>query len=112
MVILLFVAPSPRAHAQSVRIVGVGATSCRDFLSDITTEPQRERDYLAWMQGYMSGLLVRSPPGKDEDLNLQPPSVPLMRQADFLQAYCRMNADSQYSVAVQTLYRSLRTVRE
>src|SRR5215218_1051104 len=89
---LLAFASSP-ARAQTVRIVGVGATSCTQFEQEISRKPAAERDYLAWAQGFMSGALMRAPRGVDEALDLLPPSLPLQKQADFLRAFCLENLD-------------------
>lgn len=74
---------SSAARAQSIKIVGIGASTCARFLQEIEGKPQSERDYFAWAQGYMSGLLIRAPAGKDEDLDLTPPAFPLLKQAAF-----------------------------
>lgn len=96
------------AQAQSVKIVGIGASTCTRFLQEIEGKPQAEREYFAWAQGYMSGLLIRAPAGKDEDLDLTPPAFPLLKQAAFLRTFCAMNRNASYSEAVNTLYRTLR----
>lgn len=96
------------AQAQSVKIVGIGASTCTRFLQEIDGNPPAEREYFAWAQGYMSGLLIRAPAGKDEDLDLTPPAFPLLKQAAFLRTFCGTNRDADYSDAVNTLYRTLR----
>ena len=95
-------------QAQSVKIVGMGASNCAQFLQDIETNPRAERDYFAWAQGYMSGLLIRAPTGKDEDLDLTPSAFPLSRQAAFLRTFCTTARDADFSDAVNMLYRTLR----
>ena len=96
------------AQAQSVKIVGIGASTCTRFLQEIDGKPQAEREYFAWAQGYMSGLLIRAPAGKDEGLDLTPPAFPLLKQAAFLRTFCATNRDADYSDGVNTLYRTLR----
>lgn len=96
------------AHAQSVKIVGLGATSCAQFLQEIDGRPQAEREYFAWAQGYMSGLLIRAPSGKDENLDLMPPAFPLLKQAELLRNFCLRNRDADFTDGVNTLYRTLR----
>ena len=91
-----------------MKIVGIGASSCARFLQEIEGNPGAERDYFAWAQGYMSGLLIRAPAGKDEDLDLTPPAFPLLKQAAFLRTFCATNRDADFSDAVNTLYRTLR----
>ena len=95
-------------QAESVKIVGMGASTCAQFLQDIEANPRAERDYFAWAQGYMSGLLIRAPTGKDEGLDLTPPAFPLLRQAAFLRTFCTTTRDADFSDAVNMLYRTLR----
>ena len=94
--------------AQSVKIVGIGTATCQDFLAEIEGRPDVEKNFFAWAQGYMSGLLIRAPAGKDEDLDLTPRAFPLLRQAEFLRSYCSTHAGEDYTDAVNTLYRTLR----
>lgn len=96
------------AQAQSVKIVGIGASTCTRFLQEIDGNLHAEREYFAWAQGYMSGLLIRAPAGKDEDLDLTPPAFPLLKQAIFLRTFCATNSDADYTDGVNTLYRTLR----
>ena len=97
-----------QAQAQAVKIVGIGASTCQRFTREIDGTPQAERDYFAWAQGYMSGLLIRAPAGKDESLDLTPPTFPLLKQASFLRTYCSSNPGADFSDAVNELYRTLR----
>lgn len=99
---------SATADPQTIKIVGIGASSCTQYMQEIEAQPRIERDYIAWAQGYMSGLLVRAPPGKDEDLDLAPPPFPLAKQADFLRTFCSTHAGADFSDAVNTLYQTLR----
>lgn len=96
------------APAESVKVVGIGASTCVKFLQDIEGNPRAERDYFAWAQGYMSGLLIRAPTGKDENLDLTPPAFPLLQQAAFLRTFCTNTKDADFSDAVNMLYRTLR----
>lgn len=96
------------AQAQTVKIVGLGAVTCAQFLQEIDGKPQAEREYFAWAQGYMSGLLIRAPAGKDEGLDLMPPAFPLLKQAEFLRRFCSQNTDAGFTDGVNTLYRTLR----
>lgn len=97
-----------QAEAQSVKIVGIGASSCQFFLQEINGKPEVEKNFFAWAQGYMSGLLLRAPPGKDEDLDLEPGVYPLLKQAEFLRGFCTRNPDADFSDGVNDLYRTLR----
>jgi len=67
-----------------------------------------ERDYLAWAQGYMSGILVSRPPGVDQGLDLNPASFDMSNQLRFLRDYCRKSASANFADAVEALYKRLR----
>lgn len=97
-----------RAEAPKATIVGLGATTCQRFNDDIRSNPLLRRDYLAWAQGFMSGILSSRPPGVDEGLDLAPPTFPLMRQLDFLEDHCARNVSLDFSDAVAALYKRLR----
>ena len=101
--------PNGFAQGSPVKIVGIGASSCSQFIGDVENNPKSERDYLAWAQGYMSGLLIRAPAGKDENLDLTPPALGLVQQADFLRMHCSTNLRDDFSDAVNSLYRTLRS---
>ncbi len=100
--------PAGPAGAQTVKIVGIGASSCQYFLRETNGKPEAEKNFFAWAQGYMSGLLLRAPPGKDEDLDLAPDAYPLLKQAEFLRSFCTRNPDADFSDGVNDLYRTLR----
>ncbi len=99
---------SGNASRDSVKIVGVGATSCAAYLQGAAENPATERDYVAWAQGFMSGVLMRAPEGRDVDLDLLPPTFPLVRQAEFLRQYCEANPTRGFTDGVLELYRLLR----
>ena len=99
------------AHAmaeKTVHIAGIGAARCRTFLEAVGSNPQEERTYFAWAQGFMSGILIGAPSGVDEGINLLHPSFPLQQQADFVRAFCSGNPQAAYSDGVLELYRELR----
>ena len=96
------------AEAPTHNVVGLGATKCERFNSDIGTNPSMRRDYLAWAQGFMSGILLSRPPGTDEGLDLNPPSFNLLSQLGFLEDYCAENASKDFADGVKALYRRLR----
>ena len=87
---LVYVGLATGARAQETKVVGV------------------LRDYLAWAQGFMSGALMRAPPGVDEGLDLLPPTLPLTAQAAFLRAFCREHPERDYMDAVRALHHRLR----
>ena len=90
------------------KVVGIGASSCAQFNEEIARSPSAERDYFAWAQGFMSGVLLRAPTGQDEKLDLTPPSFPLRQQAAFLRLFCSKNTSQSYADAVLELYLRLR----
>jgi hypothetical protein len=97
-----------RAEPQTARIVGLGATTCLQFNEDIRLNPSVQRDYLAWGQGYMSGILVSRPPGVDQGLDLNPPTFDMINQLHFLRDYCAENTSADFADAVKALYKRLR----
>jgi hypothetical protein len=100
---------SPALYAQTAKIVGLGASGCAEFIGEIRQNPAAQRDYLAWAQGFMSGVLIRAPGGVDEALDLLPPTFPLLNQLTFLTGYCARHSSASFSDAVVALYRELRT---
>jgi len=105
LVVVLITLP---ASAQQAKIVGLGATGCAQFMLEITQNPALQRDYLAWAQGFMSGVLLGRPAGVDEGLDLIPSTLPLPEQLDFLRRYCGQNPSHSFSDAVLALYKRLR----
>lgn len=105
---LLLAAMPLRAEQATARIVGLGATTCSRFLLDIGQKPDEQRAYLAWAQGFMSGVLLSRPPGVDEGLNLNPASFGLLKQLEFLREFCAGNPSEDFSDAVLALYKRLR----
>ena len=97
-----------RAEPQTARIIGLGATACLQFNEDIRLNPSVQRDYLAWGQGYMSGILVGRPPGVDQGLDLNPPTFDMINQLHFLRDYCAENTSANFADAVEALYKRLR----
>jgi hypothetical protein len=106
---IVMVPDGPRmAQAQTARIVGLGATTCDQFTTDVQINPRVQRDYLAWAQGYMSGILLGRPPDVDEKLDLNPTSFSLSQQLHFLNDRCARNPELTFSEAVEGLYKRLR----
>lgn len=96
------------AHSETVKIVGLGASTCVRFNLDVRETPAIQRDYFAWAQGFMSGALIRAPQGVDEDLDLSPPYFSLQQQVEFLRDFCEKNPNQDYMDAAHALYRRLR----
>ena len=97
-----------RAEAPKANIVGLGATTCRRFKEDIKSDPSIRKAYLAWTQGFMSGILSRRRPGVDEGLDLNPATFGLLNQLRFLEDLCAKNSSLDFSDAVAALYKRLR----
>jgi hypothetical protein len=97
-----------QAQAPLARIVGLGAATCQRFTDDIKANPALRRDYLAWTQGFMSGIISSRPPGVDEGLDLAPITFDLIRQLHFLEDHCARNVSVDFSDAVAALYKRLR----
>lgn len=87
-------------------IVGTGAVPCSRYLADVQGAPMQEREYFAWAQGYMSGLLMRSPAGEHVDLRHK--LLPLLSQVAFVRSYCQANPEKDFVEGVQDLYKALR----
>lgn len=104
----LGVLSSSPAAAETVKIVGLGASTCIHFNQEIKENFVLQRDYFAWAQGFMSGALIRAPQGVDEGLDLTPPSFPLQEQVDFLKDFCAKNQDQDFMDAARALYHRLR----
>ncbi len=88
-----------RAEPLKARIVGLGATTCQRFNDDVRSNPSVRRDYLAWAQGFMSGVLLSRPPGIDEGLDLAPATFDLIGQLHFLEDHCSQNAAADFADA-------------
>jgi hypothetical protein len=97
-----------RAEAPKAKIVGLGAATCQQFNDDVKSKPLIRRDYLAWAQGFMSGILSSRPPGVDDGLDLDPATFSLVNQLQFLEDRCAKNTSLDFSDAVEALYRRLR----
>lgn len=93
---------------RTARIAGLGAATCRQFMADAVADPQVRRDYLAWAQGFMSGIILSRPAGVDVGLDLNPPTFGLIAQLRFLEDRCARNETVGFSVAVEALYKRLR----
>lgn len=97
-----------RAQTRKEVIVGLGAATCQQFNEDIQSNPLVRRDYLAWAQGFMSGILLSRPLGIDQGLDLNPASFSLIYQLHFLEDHCARNVSADFADAVEALYKRLR----
>lgn len=97
------------AQQTAAKIVGLGAATCIDFTNDIERSPIMQREYLAWAQGFMSGILLSRPAGVDEGLDLNPQEFGLLKQLEFLRQRCAENRSGDFADAVVALYKVLRT---
>lgn len=101
-----------QAQPETAKIVGLGATRCsHQFSADVRADPAIRRDYLAWAQGYMSGILVGRPPGTDTGLDLNPSTLGLLDQLKFLEDFCAHTPGQDFSDGVEALYKRLRRER-
>jgi len=96
------------AEPAIAKIVGLGATPCPQFEREANERPAVQREYLAWAQGFMSGILMSRPPGIDVGLDLNPRSFGLRSQIEFLREHCRQHPTQDVSDATAELYRRLR----
>jgi len=112
-IVAALVACSPGLSATAAepaiaKIVGLGATPCSQFEREANERPAVQREYLAWAQGFMSGILMSRPPGVDVGLDLNPRSFGLRNQVEFLREHCRQHPTQDVSDATVELYRRLR----
>ena len=112
-VIAVTMACSPKLSAAgdepaTAKIVGLGATPCPEFERDARERPAVQREYLAWAEGFMSGILIGRPPGIDMGLDLNPRGFGLLSQIEFLREHCRQYPTQDVSDATVELYRRLR----
>ena len=91
-----------------VKIVGIGATSCARFTTEIASNPDAEQNYIAWMQGYMSGIMIGRPAGVDEGIDLTPYTFPLVAQVEFMREFCAKQPKSDFADGVEHLYVTLK----
>ena len=84
------------------------ASTCKQFNGDVVSNPMVRREYLAWAQGFMSGIILSRPPGVDEGLDLNPATFDLITQLRFLEDLCARNEALDFSEAVEALYKRLR----
>lgn len=106
---LMLSAAIASAQPTVAKIVGLGAVTCAGFTDNIEKSPAMQRDYLAWAQGFMSGILLGRPAGVDAGLDLNPQAFGLLKQLEFLRQHCAENRSSDFADAVVALYKSLRT---
>jgi hypothetical protein len=108
LLLSLLASNASRAEAPNAKIVGLGATTCQQFSDDVKSNPSVRRDYFAWAQGYMSGILLSRPPGIDAGLDLNPATFNLINQLQFLETYCAQSTSANFADAVEALYKQLR----
>lgn len=100
--------PATARAPNKVKIVGIGAATCAEFVKESKINPPVQLHYLAWLQGYMSGIMIGRPPGVDEGIDLNPKSFPLPQQLAFIRDYCLGAPDHSFTDAVEALYKKLR----
>ena len=108
VIVAMHVAGIGDLTAQTAKIAGLGAARCDVFTADTEQTPAMHRDYFAWAQGFMSGVLISQPPDVDDGVDLVPHSLPLVQQVEWLRQYCRANPGQDFTDAVLSLYKRLR----
>lgn len=98
----------PASAQDAVKIVGIGATTCGQFVRDATANPATQRQYLAWLQGYLSGIVIGRPAGVDEGIDLNPKDYPLFAQLKFVRDYCLSAPSASFADAIEALFKELR----
>lgn len=106
---ILSIFVSGLGFAQTVKITGLGASTCQKFIDDTRGNETNEKTYFAWSQGFMNGALVRAPVGVDNNLDLIPDRFPIAAQMSFLKDWCRINTSSDFSDASFALFKELRS---
>jgi hypothetical protein len=96
----------PRGQV-AVKLVGHGAVKCDRFTADVDEDVQNIRPYLAWGQGYMSGIIFFAPPGENEKVDIGATHLPVLDQIQFLETYCRDSPKAEFSEAVFALFLKL-----
>lgn len=107
---LLFVGPAVAEPQALVKIVGPGATTCGEFVQQAKSDPPSQRLYLAWLQGYLSGLVIGRPAGVDEGIDLNPKEFPLRQQLAFIRDFCLSSPNAAFADAVEALFGKLKTI--
>jgi hypothetical protein len=102
--LVLVVAGADAQQNVPVKIVGIGAANCARFTADAAQSIEVEKHYIAWMQGYMSGIMVGRPTGVDEGIDLEPTKFPLRAQIQFVHDFCLKDPKSDFADAVEQLY--------
>lgn len=106
---ILSIFVSGLGFTQTVKITGLGASNCKKYIDDTSVNETNAKTYFAWAQGFMNGALVRAPVGVDNNLDLIPVSFPIAAQMSFLQDWCKINTNSDFSDASFALFKELRS---
>lgn len=96
------------ANAESVLFTGRGAALCSEFTSEVSENKQYEYTYFSWAQGYMSASNLRHHENSNSSINLEPSSMGGRQQLNNLKAYCTLNQEKYFVVAVGVLFNELR----
>jgi hypothetical protein len=96
-----------RPRAQIVKQVGHGAAKCERFTRDVAADMQNIRPYLAWAQGYMSGIIFYAPTGENENVDIGASNLSIPEQIQFLQNYCLDSPTADFGEAAFALFSRL-----
>lgn len=100
--------PAPASAQKAVKIVGIGATICAQFASEAAQTPASQHTYFAWLQGYLSGIVIARREGIDEGIDLNPADFPLAAQLHFVRDYCLAAPSASFPDAAEALFKELR----
>lgn len=109
MTMMLCVSDASAEQIKTSREAGVGAIACSQFTADIARDPNMEKDYLSWAQGFMSSfnLLMLSEGSMSRDLS----GTSVDEQRSYIKQYCGTHPGEEYSVAVMKLLATLPNVK-
>jgi hypothetical protein len=94
-------------QAQPVQIAGIGVSRCAEFNRQRADAPPIEDYYFVWAQAFMSGVLLRAEPERDQTVKLVSAQFDPDRQREFLRDYCTKNPLRYFFHAVAALYQRL-----
>ena len=88
-------------RAEGMLMIGTGATSCDEYIKDISEDPSLNTVYLGWAHGYMSAINARNT-RTDSSVNLAS-ALTQDAQIAVLQDYCTRNSAKLFVFGVMIL---------
>lgn len=102
----LAIVASSGANARGTFVLGRGANDCGAFLE---AESEERTAYLAFAEGYLSGLNGATAISSERTAdNLAPEGFGEAERAGFLDSYCRKHRDETFELAVRKLFFGIR----